>query len=527
MAERVTTYQCPACTGPLHFDGKTGKLVCDYCGSSYSLDEVQAAYAGKNASAAAADKAAEEKEKKEAQAGGYPTGAREAQAAAASSTQFTQSTQSTQSWGADAARMRAYNCTTCGAELMCDQSTAALNCPYCGNPTIIPSRFDGVDRPDYVIPFKIEKKQAVDALKNYYKGKHLLPGSFAASNHLEEIKGVYVPFRLYSGTVDVDARYTAKKEHTERRGDTEIVRTEFYDVERSGAMDFDKIPVDASRKMPDDLMDSIEPYDYKDLRKFSLEYMPGYLANREDVPADDCRTRARTRAGHSAQDALKETVRDYTSVTTDRHNERFRDEKAEYALFPVWLLSTQWDGKNFLFAMNGQSGRMVGDLPVSKGKLYGFSGLTFAALFLLNYFLLFANHSQRMLMSILLPLIAALIVGFVLYGPMKNVAKRTTAGTYMEKRSLHLGRTNDRYVRTEETKRPVSSGKKPDGPVKTGTKPGNPGAGRPGGSIGNKPGNPGAGGRRPGGPKPGNPGAGRPGPGGIKSNAGRSGAGKR
>ncbi len=476
MAERVTTYQCPACTGPLHFDGKTDRLVCDYCGSSYSLEEVQAAYADRNASAAEADKAAAAQEARERQeaaenAGGAGTA---------------------DGWGADAARMRAYNCTTCGAELMCDQSTAALNCPYCGNPTVIPSRFEGVDRPDYVIPFKIEKKQAVEALKNYYKGKHLLPGSFASSNHIEEIKGVYVPFWLYSGTVDAEAQYTARKEHREKRGDTEVIRTEFYEVQRSGSLEYEKIPVDASKQMPDDLMDSIEPYDYSDLRKFTLEYMPGYLANRQDMSRKECRDRARTRAANSAQTALKETVKGYTSVSTDTHREGFRDDRVEYGLFPVWLLSTKWDGKTFLFAMNGQSGRMVGDLPISSPKLYGFTGLTFAVLFLINYFLLFAQHSQRMLFSILLPLIIALIVGAVLRGPMKNVARRTSAGIYMEKSSLHIGRRSDRYVRTEETRK--QSGAAGQG------KTGGPG-GRPGGGPG--------GGPRPGGHRPG----GGPGPG--------------
>ena len=329
MADRVTTYQCPACTGPLHFDGMSGKLVCDYCGSSYTLEEVQASYADRNASAAAADHAAQEKEEKQRQEAAAQEGG-------------------AQGWGADAVHMRAYNCSTCGAELMCDQSTAALNCPYCGNPTVIPSRFEGVDRPDYVIPFKIGKDKAVEALRTYYKGKHLLPGSFISSNHLEEIKGVYVPFRLYSGTVDAEAQYTAKKEHREKQGDTEIVRTEFYEVQRSGSLDYSKIPVDASQKMPDDLMDSIEPYDYKDLRKFTLEYMPGFMASRQDVGEKECRERARTRAGHSAQEALKGTVEGYTSVSTDRHREGFRQETVEYGMFPVWLLSTKWEGKTFL-----------------------------------------------------------------------------------------------------------------------------------------------------------------------------------
>ena len=179
--------------------------------------------------------------------------------------------------------MRAYNCTSCGAELICDETTAATSCPYCGNNTIIPGTFAGTQRPDWVIPFKSDKKDAVNALKSYYKGKVLLPGTFSNNNHLEEIKGVYVPFWLYSGDVEAQGRYEAKKDQVFRQGEYQITRSEHYAVEREGTISFSRIPVDASTKMPDDLMDSIEPFDYRTITEFSLSYMPGFLANKYDV----------------------------------------------------------------------------------------------------------------------------------------------------------------------------------------------------------------------------------------------------
>ena len=60
--------------------------------------------------------------------------------------------------------MKAYNCPSCGAELICDASTAATSCPYCGNPTVVPGQFSGALKPDYVIPFKLSKEDAVAAL---------------------------------------------------------------------------------------------------------------------------------------------------------------------------------------------------------------------------------------------------------------------------------------------------------------------------------------------------------------------------
>ena len=327
MAEKITVYQCPACTGPLSFDGKIGKLKCEYCGSTYTTQEIEALYADKNKSAAAADAEAHKKAEAAEAAASSAFGATGASGASGASGAFSASDAS--GWGSDAAHMRAYNCTTCGAELICDETTAATKCPYCGNPSVIPGKFAGVDRPDYVIPFKVDKKQAVSSFKEYYKGRLLLPKSFESDNHIEEIKGVYVPFWMFSGEVEGRAQYEAVKEDRRRAGNEEIVRQEHYDVYREGTMSFSKIPVDASTKMPDDLMDSIEPFNYKEMRPFGMEYMPGYLANKYDVSKEESRKRADDRAVGSFRTALKGSVKNYDSVNVRQQSEKIRPEPAE------------------------------------------------------------------------------------------------------------------------------------------------------------------------------------------------------
>ena len=188
--------------------------------------------------------------------------------------------------------MRAYSCPSCGAELICDESTAATSCPYCGNPTVVPGQFSGQLKPDFIIPFKLSKEDAVKALKNHYKGKILLPKSFTQENHVQKIQGVYVPFWMFDGEAEGDACYEATRSHTYRSGDYEITKTEHYDVYRAGFLSFEKIPADASSKMPDDHMDSIEPYDYQELKPFSTAYLPGFLADKFDVTVEQCLQRA-------------------------------------------------------------------------------------------------------------------------------------------------------------------------------------------------------------------------------------------
>ncbi len=350
MPTQVTNYQCPSCTGPLHFSGASGRLECEYCGASYDVAEIEALYAEKEKKAAEAQQATEE--------GGAGQSAPPADDGAWDTSSLSED------WGAEGNGMRAYSCPSCGAELICDENTAATSCPYCGNPTVVPGQFSGALRPDFIIPF-------VKALKSLYKGKFFLPKSFTAENHLQEIQGIYVPFWMFDGEAEGNARYEAARSHTYRSGDYEITETEHYDVYRAGSISFEKIPVDASSKISDDYMVSIEPYDHQDLKPFSTAYLPGFLADKFDETVDQCRQRADQRCEGTLEAVLRNTVTGYNACSLKQKTASLKRGKVHYALMPVWMLNTKWDGKDFLFAMNGQTGKLVGELPVNWRKFWG------------------------------------------------------------------------------------------------------------------------------------------------------------
>ena len=359
MATQVTNYQCPACTGPLHFEASSGKLECEFCGSVYEVAQIEAMYAEKEEKAAQAHAEAEEKR----EAGGD---------------EWDLSGLS-DDWGADADSMRVYNCPSCCAELICEETTAATSCPYCGNPTVVPGKFSGMLKPDYVIPFKLKKEDAIAALKKHYEGRPFLPAVFKKENHLEEIKGVYVPFWLFDGEADCTAVYDCGRTHTYRAGSYDVIHTDHYEVLREGKISFQRIPVDASTKMPDDYMDSIEPFDYGELKPFSTAYLPGYLADKYDVAAEECSKRADRRAENTAEECLRGSVSLYSSVMERSKNIHLNRGEVKYALLPVWLLSTRWNGQNWLFAMNGQTGKFVGKLPVDQKKKWSIFAAVYAA----------------------------------------------------------------------------------------------------------------------------------------------------
>ena len=349
MADQVVNYQCPSCTGPLHFDSATGKLACDFCGSVFEVAEIEALYAQKEEQASTTfQKEEAKKEEQAAQVSDVPEG------------EWGYSGDA--DWGADGAGMKAYICPSCAAELICDATTAATSCPYCGNPTIVPGQFAGTFKPDFVLPFKLKKEDAVRALKKHYEGKPLLPKAFSEENHVQEIKGVYVPFWLFNGEVDIDMDMDASSDNSYEQFNERVTETKHYRLHREGTVAFERIPADGSSKMPDDYMDSIEPFDYGDLKPFSVAYLPGFLAEKYDVPVEECAARADERARNTARQAVINSA-GFVNATPVREEMDLRRGKVDYALLPVWMLSTRYEGKNYLFAMNGQTGKMVGDLP--------------------------------------------------------------------------------------------------------------------------------------------------------------------
>ncbi|MBQ9979700.1 MAG: hypothetical protein IJP23_01385 [Oscillospiraceae bacterium] len=359
MATNVTNHKCPACTGPLHFAGESGRLECEYCGSTYDVSYIEDLYSEKEQAAA--------EEFHESADGSWKEQTREV-------------------FGDEVV---CYSCPSCGAELICDENTAATQCPYCGNPTIVPAKLSGVLKPDYVIPFKLSKDDAVAALKNFYKKKLFLPRAFSKDNKIAEVQGVYVPFWLFSGTAEADVTFQATRVHTHTAGKQRITVTNHFRVRRAGTVTFDRIPVDACKKMPDEHMDSIEPFDYRELKPFSTAYLPGFLADKFDVDAQTCSERADSRAIQTAYDTMAASAVGYTTCVPIHKNIRVKRGEVSYAMLPVWMLGTTWKGKNYLFAMNGQTGKLVGSLPVSKGKFAAwFAGIAVVLGVVLGFILL-------------------------------------------------------------------------------------------------------------------------------------------
>ena len=354
-------YKCPNCGGALRFDSSVQQLKCPYCDSTIDV----AALAGYD------------EELKNAQPDNMNW----------------EETAGSQWEAGETDNMRVYVCNSCGGQIMADENTAASRCPYCDNPVVMKGNLSGVLKPDFIIPFKINKEQAKAAYHNHLKGKKFLPKVFEDKNHIDEIKALYVPFWLFDCDVDADMKYRGIRTRAWADSENSYMETSYYAILRSGTLAFDNVPVDGSSVMSDDLMQSIEPFDFSEAKRFSTAYLPGYLADKYDIGAEASIGIANNRIRKSTEQAFMSTIGSYSSVSPEASSIRLINGRAKYALYPVWVLNTTYEGQRYIFALNGQTGKTVGDLPVSKSaywKNFGLVGaITAAAVFglqLLAYF---------------------------------------------------------------------------------------------------------------------------------------------
>jgi len=331
METRVIEYKCPCCNAGLSFEDDSQQLNCEYCGNSFEIEAVKAF----NEASAETDREEVQWEPEEKEV-------------------WSEEEQKT---------LRAYQCPSCGAEILSDLTTAATFCPYCENPTIVPSQVSGALKPDGVIPFKTDKEDAKTAFLKLCSGKPLLPKGFTARHRLEKITGMYVPFWLYDCEADFSGSYKATRIHRWSDSQYNYTKTDHFLLRRAADAAFSGIPMDGSSKMEDVFMESIEPYDYSQIVPFDMAYLSGYLADKYDVPSENGEERIRQRVNQTMNDEIQASILGYATAIPTSRNLDIRHSKAKYVLLPIWMLNTSFNGKIYTFAMNGQTGKITGQLP--------------------------------------------------------------------------------------------------------------------------------------------------------------------
>lgn len=338
----IEQFKCPSCGGSVEFNVGIQNMKCPYCDSEFDIEALKQ------------KEAAQENQKDDSYSWNEMA-----------SGQWTEG---------ETDNFVVYACRSCGGEIVADENMGSTTCPYCGSQVVFSEKFSGVLKPDYVIPFKYDKKQAKASFEKFISDRKYVPKMFKSEKHIDEIRGIYVPFWLFDAKASGDVCFDARKENSHIHGDYMTTRTSYFNAYRKGSIEFNKVPVDGSTRIADDMMESIEPFYFTDAVEFNTAYLAGFAADKYDVDAENSISRANERIKTSIEKALKQTVTGYDCVYTEWSSVDIEEGKAKYALYPVWMLSATYKGKPYTFAMNGQTGKFAGDLPIDEGALWKYFG---------------------------------------------------------------------------------------------------------------------------------------------------------
>ena len=347
--EGAINNKCPSCSAPIAFNPKLNKWKCEYCNSEFSLEEMQKY---NNASSEENNKEVKEEIDEEE------------------------------------LELTSYKCQNCGAEIVADQNTAATFCVYCGSVAILKSKLSGKFAPDSIIPFKKSNDEAIKAFESLAKGRPLVPSDFTNKKNIEKIKGVYIPFWLHNITISGSLNSNATRVKTWTTGNYIYTKTDFYELIRSGDVKYVRVPVDGSTNFDNDIMNSIEPFDYEKLEKYNHAYLSGFFAEKYDVPSKDTINEANKRALESTKDVMYEGTAMYDTRNITTNTLKPTENNTEYALLPVWMVNVKYGDKSYIFAMNGESGKFIGNIPLDKKKAFFYGVLIFIGFFIVLYIII-------------------------------------------------------------------------------------------------------------------------------------------
>ena len=346
-------YKCINCGGPLEYNAAKQKFACEYCRSEFTEEQLRAHFGNLDESL---------------------SGERQSE----------EQTETEREYGA-----ALYTCQSCGAEIIADtENTAATFCVYCHSPVVISNRLTGEFKPNKVIPFKISEEDAKNKFREFCKKKKFLPKDFVSAAQLDMMKGVYYPYWLVDSDKDGGIRATAEKVRRWEDDDYEYEETKIYRVVREGKIDFRGYPHTALNDGEHaKALKYVNPYDDEEFRPFTMAYLSGFLAEKRDLERNDVQSEVDKELAGYAEKIYKETVTGYDSVRVDDFHIRTLSENWEYGLMPVWLMTFIYKGKNYMYAMNGQTGKNFGELPVSVGKLAVLGSVMFVILAVIVFFL--------------------------------------------------------------------------------------------------------------------------------------------
>lgn len=278
-------------------------------------------------------------------------------------------------------------CESCGAKLVVEATQRTARCPYCDSPSVI-DRPVTPDRPDpvFAIGFSIDGNRARHNLRRYLNGHHWAPSALRRAT-LERLEGIYLPAYLYSAVADSRYRALIGEDYTEMEYDARkksmrrVTKTEYRELAGRHRCYVEDHVVTASEGIPNLELEGIEPFDLGGLRRYTPAVISGWISEEPSL--------SRTASLDLAREESRATVlgRLRAFMPGDSHRELetatdLTDESMDLVLLPVWVCAVRWrpDRPPIRLLVNGQTGEVAGNVPISWAKIAAVVGAVLGVL---------------------------------------------------------------------------------------------------------------------------------------------------
>ncbi|MCR5249318.1 MAG: hypothetical protein K6E50_01785 [Lachnospiraceae bacterium] len=287
----------------------------------------------------------------------------------------------------DAFDVISYTCPQCGGSIYATEESVNGFCSYCGSNLMLQSRMGKMPRPKKIIPFSIDKQKCKAAYQNYTAKALFAPKEFKDPNALERFRGIYMPYWVYDSGLNQQVNLRGKKSY--RRGN--YVYTEHYKCSAYVDCFYRGLTFDASASFDDYFSRGIAPFDVRAMVDFNENYMSGFYADMQDV---DYRVYMADAMNFSQKQIFAgiSSARCFPGVTISDDESKtihpmLEGGSAYLAFQPVWFLSYRKKDRVAYAVVNGQTGKIVSDLPVDNKKVLLSAGLIALVLYAIMAFL--------------------------------------------------------------------------------------------------------------------------------------------
>lgn len=261
-------------------------------------------------------------------------------------------------------------CNNCGATTTLKPNLTSDNCAFCASPLVIQGGTTStIIKPKYLLPFKIDDKNAHDIFIKWLNGLWFAPNDlkkYATLN--EKLKGIYMPYWTYDTSARTDYEGERGEHYYEGSGKNRVRKTRWYDTNGTVQNSFDDVCVLASKSLPDSVTRPLEPWDLNNLTPYNEGYISGFQTECYQTDVQ----KGFEMAKEVMEDAIKVTIRQQIGGDEQRINRMhvvYSNVSFKHILLPVWLSAYSYNNKVFRFIINGRTGEVQGQRPYSAIKI--------------------------------------------------------------------------------------------------------------------------------------------------------------